>query len=173
MIHSNKRKVNLLLFLAACIFISVAATKPTAIKSASVVQGSQQDTGIFMNLKILPKDISKEQLDTIMNHFKTALGVRCNFCHVFKDGKPDFASDEKEEKNIARYMMTMTGEINVKYFNFGNSTRPDTISVVKCITCHHGYPHPGDTTMAMPMDNHNMPPPPPHDSSGKVPPPNQ
>ena len=42
-----------------------------------------------------------------MDGFKAALGVRCNFCHAF-NGKTDFASDEKEEKGIARYMMKMT-----------------------------------------------------------------
>ena len=56
----------------------------------------------------------------------------------------DFASDEKEEKGIARYMMKMTAGINTTYFNFEKSNRPDTINVVKCITCHRGNPHPDE-----------------------------
>jgi hypothetical protein len=172
MIHSNKRKVNLLLFLSACVFISIAATRPSP-KIAVSKPVLTKDTGIFKNLKVLPQDISKDSLDTIMHHFTMALGVRCNFCHVF-NGKPDFASDDKEEKNIARYMMKMTGEINAKYFNMENSTRPDTISVIKCFTCHRSSPHPDEATMGM-NNNGNMPPPPPppppHDSTGKMPPP--
>src|SRR6476620_11740875 len=122
MMQSNKRKLSLLLFVFACVFISVAATKPSATATGYV---ATKDTGLFKNLKVLPKDISKEQLDTIMHRFNAALGVRCNFCHAFKDGKPDFPSDEKKEKDIARYMLHMTSEINMKYFNFENSTQPD------------------------------------------------
>jgi len=165
--QSNKRKLNLLLFVFACVFISVAATKP----STGTQQVSTKDTGLFKNLKVLPKDISKEQLDTIMHRFNAALGVRCNFCHAFKDGKPDFPSDEKKEKDIARYMLHMTSEINMKYFNFENSAKPDTISVVKCVTCHHGNPHPDEAAMAVQSPNMPPPPPPPGDSAGKTPPP--
>jgi len=171
MMQSNKRKLSLLLFVFACIFISIAATKPSATTTKHVTASA--DTGLFKNLKILPKDISKEQLDTIMHRFNAALGVKCNFCHAFKDGKPDFPSDEKQEKDIARYMLHMTSEINMKYFNFENSAQPDTISVVKCITCHHGSPHPGEPPMA-PQSPNNVPPPPPpppHDSAANTPPP--
>jgi hypothetical protein len=171
MMQSNKRKLNLLLFVFACVFISVAATKP----STATQQVTTKDTGLFKNLKVLPNDISKEQLDTIMHRFNAALGVKCNFCHAFKDGKPDFPSDEKKEKDIARYMLHMTSEINIKYFNFENSAKPDTISVVKCVTCHHGNPHPDEAAMATPSQNGMPPPPPPpppmHDSAGKTPPP--
>jgi transcriptional regulator of met regulon len=171
MMQSNKRKLNLLLFVFACVFISVAATKP----STATQQVTTKDTGLFKNLKVLPNDISKAQLDTIMHRFNAALGVKCNFCHAFKDGKPDFPSDEKKEKDIARYMLHMTSEINIKYFNFENSAKPDTISVVKCVTCHHGNPHPDEAAMATPSQNGMPPPPPPpppmHDSTGKTPPP--
>ena len=71
--HSNKRKINLLLFLAACIFVSVAATKPSAIKPAAIKNVSASDTGIFMNLKVLPQDISKDSLDHVMHGFTAAL----------------------------------------------------------------------------------------------------
>lgn len=50
------------------------------------------------NLKVLPKDISHETLDEIMDNFKVALGVKCSYSHASrKDGlkKLDFASDEK------------------------------------------------------------------------------
>ena len=156
MVHSNKRKLNLLLFLAVCVFISIAATKPT--KGLNNQQLEKRDTAIFKNLKVLPKDISKDDLDKIMKNFNRSLGVKCNFCHApGADNKLDFASDAKKEKDIARYMVNLTTEINTKYFNFENSTRPDTLSVVKCVTCHHGSAHPADSVAAAP----GMPPPPP------------
>src|SRR5690606_32103791 len=62
------------------------------------------------NLKVLPKDISKDELDEVMDGFKAALGVKCGHCHApstIDPKKLDFASDEKIEKEIARKMMKM------------------------------------------------------------------
>ena len=73
----------------------------------------------FTNLKILPKDISGHDLDSVMHHFTAALGVKCNFCHEKKaddERKLDFASDAKPEKRLARKMMLMSIDINKTYF---------------------------------------------------------
>jgi photosynthetic reaction center cytochrome c subunit len=100
----------------------------------------------FKNLKVLPKEISKQELDKVMDEFKAALGVKCNFCHVHQKDNPrewDFVSDEKPEKTVARKMMTMTNKINKKFFH-GKATYGETNAMleVRCITCHHGEPHP-------------------------------
>lgn len=101
----------------------------------------------FKNLKVLPKNISDEALDTIMDKFKAALGVKCGYCHERNDStkKFDFASDAKPEKETARKMILMTRGINKKYFNFNKEKIvPQTIT---CITCHRGNPKPMiDTT---------------------------
>ena len=165
----NKKTFGVVSVLIAGIIISVAATKPTTpvIITKNV---ALSDTGIFKNLQVLPKDISKDSLDTIMHHFTKALGVRCNFCHTMGNGKMDFASDEKEEKGVARYMIKMAAGINSTYFNFEKSTRPDTINVVKCITCHHGNPHHDEAEMKKDssQEHHDMPPPPPQGDSSKT-----
>ena len=99
------------------------------------------------NLKILPKDISEEKLDSIMDRYKAALGVECTFCHAKSKDNPDhldFASDEKGEKLIARKMMRMTNRINRKYFHFNKGQDPLAVQAVECITCHRGNPHPDD-----------------------------
>ena len=72
----------------------------------------------FMNLQILPKDISDHDLDSVMHHFTASLGVRCNFCHVLNQDtkKMDFPADDKPEKKIARKMMLMAIDINKNYF---------------------------------------------------------
>ena len=120
--------------LACIIFIviGIAATRPP-------------EEHKHKNLKVLPKDISDEQLDKVMDNFKSALGVKCNFCHApSKDSTShhlDFASDDKPEKDIARKMMKMTAKINKKYFNFNKGDQNQTMAV-SCITCHHGNPHP-------------------------------
>jgi hypothetical protein len=100
------------------------------------------------NLKVLPKNISHEDLDKIMDSWKTALGVHCNFCHApsadSTNHHPDFASDAKPEKNIARHMYKMTGKINKKYFSFAKDDKGASIAVVSCVTCHRGSPHPDE-----------------------------
>src|ERR1700710_1998425 len=73
----------------------------------------------YVNLKVLPKDISSKDLQKIMvDDFEDGLGVACNFCHSADktNGQLDFVSDAKPEKEIARRMMKMTLGINKKYF---------------------------------------------------------
>lgn len=98
----------------------------------------------FENLKILPKDISQKQLLEIMRSFTSGLGVRCPYCHVGEEGKPlstfNFASDEKEQKQIARLMLKMTQEINTKFL--AELKEGSEIVTVKCATCHHGLSKP-------------------------------
>ncbi len=103
------------------------------------------DPGQFKNLKVLPQDISKDSLHDLMDGYNEALGVKCGFCHAPKSNGErgmDFASDAKKEKGFARHMITMTQNINKNDFNFANSSRPDTINVVTCGTCHRGEKEP-------------------------------
>lgn len=97
------------------------------------------------NLKVLPKNISHEDLDKVMHGFNKSLGVRCNFCHAPQADDPkrmDFASDAKPEKDIARMMMRMTSKINKKYFHIKDAANPSAVLAVSCGTCHNGKAHP-------------------------------
>jgi len=74
------------------------------------------------NLQVLPKDTPRPEVVKVMFRFTTALGVRCDFCHVEAPaarppGAPpfDFASDDKENKKKARVMMKMVAAINGDY----------------------------------------------------------
>ena len=100
------------------------------------------------NLKVLPKDISEEELHTTMRNYSKALGVRCNFCHesqpVEGQERPkfDFPSDKKPEKDIAREMIKMTADINSQYISKIGDGKLDQIT---CVTCHNGNTHPMTT----------------------------
>ena len=101
----------------------------------------------FKNLKLLPKNISSKELSKIMvDDFADGLGVSCGFCHAEnKDThKPDYASDEKPEKKIAREMMRMTGKINKRFFKIDHPAIGNATLAVTCSTCHKGSPFPGD-----------------------------
>lgn len=105
-------------------------------------QQAQQDRKAT-NLKVLPKNISEEELDKVMDGFKVALGVKCNYCHAPSTDNPkklDFASDAKPEKEIARNMMRMTAKINKKYFHL--KAEGKGMLAVSCITCHNGQQEP-------------------------------
>lgn len=97
------------------------------------------------NLKVLPKNISHEDLEKEMRSYNKALGVKCSFCHSKQADNPqklDFASDDKEEKETAREMLRMTMRINKKYFKSGKDEKGMQMMTVTCYTCHNGRTEP-------------------------------
>lgn len=83
----------------------------------------------YKNIKVL-NNIPASQLLPGMRYITTALGVKCDYCHV----KDNFASDDKRPKQTAREMITMLNAINANNF----SGRPE----VSCYTCHQGHHEP-------------------------------
>ena len=102
------------------------------------------DKPIYKNLKVLKKNISKQELDSVMHFFAVSLGEKCNFCHVWNNEtkKMDFVTDENPNKNVARYMMKMANKLNKKYFKDQDKNSTETIQAVTCYTCHHGSTDP-------------------------------
>lgn len=115
----------------------------------------------YKNLKILPKNITKPQMDSVMRHFSASLGVKCNFCHQFNaEAKTmDWASDANKHKLVARSMMKMTNKINKKYFDVSGRQNLDASLLVTCYTCHHGEEDP--EVKAPHQEQPKGPPPPP------------
>ena len=99
----------------------------------------------YVNLKVLPKDISSKELQGIMtDDFEDGLGVSCGFCHqTGREGHGlDFVSDAKPEKGIARRMMQMTLEMNRQYFKVRRPILGSNRLVITCATCHKGQAFP-------------------------------
>jgi hypothetical protein len=122
--------------------------KVMGILSAFVIIGiaavKQPTNDRFKNLQVLPRNITADSLDKIMNRFNADLGVDCQFCHV-RDKKADtlmFDKDDKSEKEITRNMMRMTMDINKKYFQFNETVTAEQVQAVTCYTCHRGEPMP-------------------------------
>ena len=88
----------------------------------------------------------RSQLDSIMTEWSVSLGVKCSYCHArhTDTNQPglNYDSEKKPQKRTARNMYRMTAYLNANYFNFNNSTKPDTVQVVICYTCHRGRPKP-------------------------------
>ena len=94
----------------------------------------------FTNLQVLPKDISRVELQSTMRQFCFALGTRCEHCHVQKADKNfDYALDDRPEKKTARVMIKMVEAINSDYIGKIGASPP---AKVECVTCHHGLTEP-------------------------------
>src|ERR1700730_10624579 len=107
----------------------------------------------FTNLKVLPKDTSKHEMESTMRGFAFALGVRCDHCHVGKKAPEhglDFAADDKDEKKTARIMLQMVAGINHDYISKVPKETPNTPAIqVQCVTCHHGLTLPRTLTAVL------------------------
>ena len=143
-------------------FLAVSAAVLVAACAAIQQQKKEirPDTGEFKNLRVLPVNITHDELIATMRGFARALGTRCEHCHVenppgSKD-RFDFASDKKPEKNVARTMLRMTRAVNADYLSKVNEHG----QTVTCINCHLGHTVP-------------PPPPPPPAQEGAPAPPRQ
>ncbi len=87
--------------------------------------------GGFKNLKVFPKDISRQDLMARMQGWTRALGVKCDHCHVM--GEMD--KDDKPEKEVARAMVKMM--INLRQ-NAADFLPGERAAKVSCWTCHRG-----------------------------------
>jgi hypothetical protein len=111
------------------------------------------------NLKVLPKDMTGQQVVAIMRDYERQLGVECSYCHA-KDtatGRNNFASDTNPMKDRARVMMKMTASINADYLTQLTDPKPE--HPIDCGTCHRGMAKPAVFV-----------PPPPAPRPGTVPP---
>jgi hypothetical protein len=110
------------------------------------------------NLKVLPKDLTSQQVVAIMHNYAGELGVGCNYCHAKDDttGRTNFASDANPMKDRARVMIKMTHAINTEYLT--QLTDPKPQNPVTCGTCHRGMSQPTVFTPA-PRERPGSPPP--------------
>lgn len=114
------------------------------------------------NLKVLPKNLTGEQVREIMEQWEGALGAHCSTCHTpdptrkAPNGRPmlNFADDSKPEKQTARMMYRMTQDINGNYIDM---IKENSGVGVSCGTCHRGHVTP--EPFVAPKEEHRMPPP--------------
>lgn len=83
------------------------------------------------NIQVL-KEMPDSQLLPVMHQMRTALSVRCDYCHIAENDS--YWKDDKPEKQIARRMIQMTLDINKANY--------DGKPVVTCNTCHRGQTEP-------------------------------
>jgi hypothetical protein len=150
------------LLTAGAFAITMFAQAPQVTSPAQQQAGGQPPARAYpapTNLKVLPKNLTGEQLHEIMEKWAGSLGAHCNTCHtadpknIGPNGRPrlNFADDSKQEKLTARLMYTMTEDINVNYV----SRVPSSDEPVTCGTCHRG--HLGPEPFVIPEEDHARP----------------
>ena len=96
------------------------------------------------NLKVLSREMSGDDVDKLMHRYQQYLGVPCGYCHE-QDPETkaiDYASDQNPIKETARFMITMTSDINNKYLSQLGDRRYAT--PITCGNCHRGQVQPPD-----------------------------
>ena len=122
------------------------------------------------NLKVLPKDLTGAQVHETMEGWAGDLGVHCDNCHaadpnnVGPNGRPrlNFASDEKDEKQMARIMYQMMETDKKDYVArvAAMDKMDEPAAPLTCGTCHRGHLDPEKFTPAPehpPQGMGNMP----------------
>jgi hypothetical protein len=108
---------------------------PNALEKLIAGHENEPAETVFKNIQVL-KGVPAGRLLDAMRGFSRSLGTNCKKCHDTEN----FASDDKDEKKVARGMVQMTKGINEQYIR----TMPglDKDAAVSCYTCHHGQSHP-------------------------------
>jgi len=114
--------------------ISVVSQSPVAAQKVSRARPK--------NIKVLPRDISGDDIDKLMHRYEQDLGVPCGYCHEEnpQTKQIDFASDENPIKQTARMMISMTSDLNTKYLaQLGDRRYAEPLT---CGNCHQGQVEP-------------------------------
>ncbi len=99
------------------------------------------------NLKVLPKNLTGQQVRRIMVVWAGSLGVHCDTCHAadphkldrFGHPELDFPSDAKQDKDTARMMYKMVKDINDNTISMVTGQDGKPAPPVTCGTCHRGH----------------------------------
>lgn len=142
-------------FMRRQLFLSLVCTLLGAGPAAAQIPDK------YENLKVLPRDITRDELVQVMRSFTGALGVRCQYCHEYKAGAPqdgrleniDFKSDGNPTKDQARVMMRMAFAINDTLLKRLPERSSPPVRV-QCVTCHRGsaLPRTLDAVLAETID---------------------
>lgn len=120
---------------------------------------------VFENIQVL-KGITAAQLVHKMDkEYGEALSWSCTNCHRFAP-QGNFASDTSADKKRARFMQTMTNDLNLVQLP---KLYPKQTPVVSCATCHRGYNEPPPVDYLAPARGQPgapVPPPPPPGRGG-------
>ena len=147
----------LLALASAVLCLSAQVAENRATPAAGARAAIAQQFAAPVNLKVLPRSLTGQQVNAVMEQWGVDLGVRCSACHgeetdnVVATGRQRsrFSDDSQPMKGIARLMYSMTEEINSSFIaKVEGSGLP-----VTCGTCHRGHisPEPAGDAPVVPV----------------------
>ena len=103
------------------------------------IAGKEQEPAdtVFKNITMFKNSPAVRLLAVMETGFSRSLGVDCTHCHV----PGEWEKEDKPTKQIAREMMTMTGQINRELLKKIKNLKSEN-PVVNCTTCHRGQTKP-------------------------------
>ena len=150
------------LLVGATVFLAAQETAPSppaAQGEAGGREGGRAAPPPPQNLKVLPKDWTRQQVQALMQTFVASLGQQppgrgeppapvgqgegCLHCHVRgtqpgpggRGPQVDYALDDNPNKDIARRMIQMVMTVNADYLTDVGESAAEKIS---CWSCHRG-----------------------------------
>ena len=141
----NQRYTAVLILSCSVLGIPIGAASQVpenAKKSGGTVSATSASHPKPTNLKVLPKDMSGDDVNKLMHSYQQYLGVPCGYCHEEnpQTKQIDYASDENPIKETARFMVSMTSDINNKYLaQLGDRRYAEPLT---CGNCHQGQVQP-------------------------------
>lgn len=117
---------------------SIAISREKYFKEVMESIKDRKDIGcdtVFKNIKTFTgtQRVRAEHMLWIMSYWGEALGVSCTHCH----NPVNWASDEKQTKQIARDMYQLRVTVNEDILKNINGLQSKTPRI-NCSTCHHG-----------------------------------
>jgi hypothetical protein len=112
--------ISCVLAFCASVFLSAQAPERSTTPEALPAVDRPKSNPIpdkFINLQVLPRQISKPQLVGVMKQFCVTFNVRCLYCHTVSDDltQGKFDSDEKETKRKARELLKQLYELRTSH----------------------------------------------------------
>ena len=103
------------------------------------IAGREQEPAdtVFKNITMFKNSPAGRLLAVMETGFSRSLGVDCTHCHV----TGEWEKEDKPTKQIAREMMTMTGQINRELLKKIKNLKSEN-PIVNCTTCHRGQTKP-------------------------------
>jgi hypothetical protein len=120
-------------------YLVLEMTLPT-VRSAVLVRGLALSAAIVVSAgRAAAQAPARTQLPD-MQAIAAGLGVTCEYCHGDRR-TPMLTANGRPRLQVAREMIALTAELNVRVPDAAGKTPADTIRV-DCVTCHRGVPIP-------------------------------
>jgi hypothetical protein len=99
------------------------------------IAGKEQQPAdtVFKNITMFKNSPAGRVLAVMETGFSRSLGIDCTHCHI----PGEWEKEDKPTKQIAREMMTMTGQINRELLKKIKNLKSENPGV-NCTTCHRG-----------------------------------